>query len=348
MISNKRRYVYFFLIILISMILIPLLSKNRGEIVKNLNIKTDVKTFAETGLSFVFHDMETEKIIHVDIIEAVFRMLAGEMPPNFHPEALKAQSVAILTFFLTHDSSKNLINASKNWVSAVYRSDKNMKDRWGEKYNENREKLLSAVNEVKGKVLNFNGKPAKTFYYSMSPGCTHNPYGEFRVENAPYLTNVDSHWDMSLPNFMNKFEITPEQLKNVIENKFPNTKFGKNPKFWVEHVETTETELVKSIKVCGCVFTGAEFRFLFDYSKFKSPTFTIKYDEELEKFIVITKGYGHGVGMSQWGANEMAKEGYTYEKILLHYYPGVEIKNVYELSKFDEIFLKNTNLVVNS
>lgn len=259
-----------------------------------------------------------EKIEEVPFEQYIIGVLAGEMPINFDMEALKAQAVASRSYVMkkmayNKDNDYDVVDTVEN---QVYLDDNYLKEAWKEKYIENINKLKTAVLETKGEYLEYNNEVVEAFFFSTSSGKTENSKEIFGIE-SDYLKSVDSNWDSLVsPVFTSNNYFTLNDFCNKLNINCSN-------KIEINILNTTTTGRTKKIKINNKTYTGDKIRELL---KLRSTYFTIK--QIGTNIIVTTKGYGHGVGMSQYGALGMAKEGYTYDEILKHYYQGVEIKKI--------------------
>ena len=246
----------------------------------------------------------------IELEEYLVGVVAAEMPASFNSEALKAQAILARTYALKKISKGEKLTDT---VSTQAYIDKNeMQKKWGNDYNKYYNKIVSAVNSTKGQVVKYNGNYIEALYHSTSNGKTESAK-EVWGQDIPYLKSVDSSWDKK----------TSAYLK--MENKEFNTlmkilgiDIDKNTN--IEVISKDESGRVSKVKVEDKIYTGVEFRTLLGL---RSADFDITItDTGLE---IITRGYGHGVGMSQYGANEMAKLGYNYKDIINHYYQNVKI-----------------------
>lgn len=299
-------------LILLLIILFPYL-------IVTLFIKEDT-----TKIKFIFKEdekvrvkqTESGNIVEVPLEEYVAGVVAGEMPITFETEALKAQAVAARSYVLKkiEQNYKNSYDVVDTVLNQVYLDDESLKNKWKDKYEERIQKIKKVVLDTKGEYLTYNGKVIEAFFFSTSSGLTENCEEVF-VEALPYLRSVDSHYD----------EISPvyetEKVMNYTE--FCNKLGIENIPLNINITKTTSTGRIKNITINGVNFTGNQ---VTQKLGLRSNYFEIKQDND--NIIVTTKGYGHGVGMSQYGANGMAKEGYTYKDILNHYYTNVEISKI--------------------
>lgn len=259
----------------------------------------------------------TDKIDVVPLEDYIIGVVAGEMPVSFEVEALKAQAVASRSYVMYQmiKNKKKDYDVVDTVLNQVYIDSDSLKTKWGNKYEEYYNKIVNAVKDTAYQYIVYNDEVAEALFFSTSVGYTENSE-EIFVSKVPYLRSVISTWDNVSPVFDVKNEYTLKQFLNIL-------KLDESSTLKIEVLETTSTGRIKSIKINGKTFTGKQ---VSSALGLKSNFFTIK--ESSGTVSITTKGYGHGVGMSQYGAHGMAKEGYTYDEILKHYYTGVEIKKI--------------------
>lgn len=265
------------------------------------------------------------KVVQMNKEEYIFGVVAAEMPAEFEFEALKAQSVAARTY-LENRINNDSIHAPEHkgahictdythcsaWISTEAR----MNSWEPDKADANKEKISLAVNSTSGQILTFEGEPISAVYHSTSAGRTENAADVWGNE-IEYLKSVESALDTASPKFSSQKTIACKEFKKIICEKYPQADF--TGELWTDIVRS-DGGYVKSITVGGVELKGTQIRAMFEL---RSANFEISQENENITFSV--KGNGHGVGMSQYGANFMAKEGKSYEDILLHYYTGVSI-----------------------
>ena len=240
------------------------------------------------------------------------------MPASFEKEALKAQAVAARSYVLKKIETSNNqdYDIVDTVMNQVYLSDEELKSKWKEKFDENNNKLKEIIKETKGEYLTYNGELVEAFFFSTSAGKTENS-GEVFVTQLPYLKSVDSAWDEEVsPVYYDSLEYSIYDF--CIKLNLPYQKEIK-----IEILQTTSTGRIKKLKINNKEFMATE---VVNLLKLRSTYFDI---EQLNDNIIIkTRGYGHGVGMSQYGAQAMSKKGYKYDEILKYYYQGVEISKL--------------------
>ncbi len=248
--------------------------------------------------------LDKGEYIEKDVEEHLLGVLIGEMPVSYEMEALKAQAVAGRTYIYrkigTNPVSHPEADLCTNPSCCMAYTDVESVDE------KSLEKIRRAVDETAGEYLVYEKEIASAFFYACSSGKTENSEDVWG-EEIPYLRSVESQGDNNNPKLIEEKTYTPQQLKSAL---------GVNS-IEIGGITYTEGGSVKNIKIGGKTFKGTEIRSLLGL---RSACFTISKNNE--NYIIITKGNGHGVGMSQFGANEMAKTGSNYEEILYHYFSG--------------------------
>lgn len=239
----------------------------------------------------------------------VVGVVAAEMPASFNIEALKAQSVLARTYAL-----KRINQTLKDDTSnQVYKDTNQLKKLWGSDFQTYYNKIKKAVDSTKNEYLSYNATYAEVVYHSTSNGATEDALAVWG-NDYPYLKSVASHWDIDASSYLRETEKEFNVLSSIIGLDF-------NSDTNIQVLSRTPSNRIDKIQIGDKTFTGIELRALLGL---RSTDFDIRMENG--KAVFVTKGYGHGVGMSQYGANGMAKEGYNYKAILSHYYPGTQIK----------------------
>lgn len=260
--------------------------------------------------------IEEDKIESIPLEEYVLGVVAGEMPASFNLEALKAQAVASRTYVLKHINSNNTYDVDDSTNYQVYINNDDMRKKWKDKYEENFKKIKLSVDETRGEVLLYDNKLIDAMFFSTSNGYTENSEDVFK-NNLPYLKSVESKWDQNeSPVFSSTEQVTKEEF-------LFNLGFDKDDKIDITDIKRTNTGRLISMKVNGKTIESKTIRNAFNL---KSTSFKINIKDNIVTFLV--NGYGHGVGLSQYGSNGMANEGFNYKEILLHYYSNCEIKKI--------------------
>ena len=286
--------------------------------IENEELKTE-KTAQKENIISVYR-VSQEKVEDVELDTYLFGVLAGEMPASFEMEALKAQAVAARTYIARIVSQSGASTLPENAdvtdtvTHQVYHSQAELKKLWGEDYNWKASKIRQAIQETDNLVLTYDGSLISALFFSTSNGYTENSE-EYWKNPLPYLKSVQSPWDLDSPKYLKK------QIFSVKEF---NGKLGVSVKTGTKlmtKVKRTTGKAIASVKIGEKVFTGREVR---EKLGLQSADFSMAWDQQ--KIVITTKGYGHQVGMSQYGANGMAKEGKTFEEILAHYYTGTKLE----------------------
>ena len=269
---------------------------------------------------FRVYDPKTDKIINMTANDYIFCVVAAEMPALYEEEALKAQAVAAYTFAL----SRKTANVGKDYdITTDYNTDQSFKTKeqaladWGEKGQEYAAKIEKAVKAVEGMALTYGGEIITAAYHAVSAGKTQNSRDVWGKER-PYLKSVLSEGDKLNKNYKSVATFTESELKERLKSIDIN---GDSIVF--ENLEKTEAGYIKSVTVCEKETTGAKIR---EALSLKSTCFEIEKSDD--NYIFTVYGYGHGVGMSQAGADYMAKQGADYKEILLHFYTDCKIEKV--------------------
>lgn len=283
------------------------------------------------------YDTRTQEVIEMPLEEYLKGVVAAEMPAEFHIEALKAQAVASRTYAINRILKYPEGNPShpeaplctgihcQAYLTLEELNSLHALD-WQEKY---WGKIEEAVNSTKGQILYYDGEVIEALYHSTSGGMTEDAIDVFN-RDIPYLQSVESLYEEDAPKFKSTVTMTVDEFIDKINQQFKGANVTKdNLTEKIKLVEKTESGRVKKIAIDGTVVDGREIRELFGLN---STNFKIYYNPRTGIVDIETIGYGHGVGMSQWGANGMAKNGKDYEEILKHYYTGVTIKYLEEIN----------------
>ena len=189
--------------------------------------------------------------------------------------------------------------------------------RWGDDFAANYDRLAALATEVCGALLCYEGAPAAACYHSISAGHTEASQNVW-VTALPYLQGVDSPWDKTVPDYAVTVTYTTEQMTTLLQNL--GLEPEGDPAAWFGACQWDDAGYVERLTVCGTSFSGTALRSAFSL---RSASFSVTYDGE--NFALTTYGYGHGVGMSQYGAKAMAEGGSTWQEILTYYFPGCTV-----------------------
>ena len=318
---KKMLFFTFFIIAVPSFFILNKYKEENYFYEKNKNDKIEIEEekdeIEEKNIEIKVLQTKSNKIIKLNIEEYVKGVIAGEMPLTFNEEALKAQAVAARTYALRRINENNKYDVVDTVMNQVYLSDESLKEKLGSNYEFYLEKIENVVKETKGEYVDYNGTYADTLFFSTSVGSTENSEEIFGTK-VSYLQSVSSEWDE---------EVSPVyKEKNIFSRNTFCNKLNLNDcsKVYVNIVNKTSTGRIKNIIINNKNFTGTEVAYNLGI---RSNYFDIYIENN--NIVVETKGFGHGVGMSQYGAEGMANNGYTYKEILTHYYQGTTIKNLY-------------------
>lgn len=312
----------------LTMILAPLCTIDKtkstlsqGFIEETSIMETDVKQPDQTSTVKVM-SASSNNITEMPLKEYLIGVVASEINPAYHENAIKAQVIAshtLLSYVKKHKSDKlNGADISDSSASHQgYLSEAEQKKKWGNNYETYYKTIEKCVDEVINMTLQYDGDYINAAFHAISNGNTEN-CADVWGGSYPYLISVTSIGDKLSPAYQSQVTVTEKEFKEKLKNY--NIKFTDDAEHWIEGITNTETGMVKTIQICDKTIKGTEFRTAFSL---KSSTFTYEYKDE--KFIFTVSGYGHGVGMSQYGADYMARQGFSYKEILEHYYPGAKI-----------------------
>lgn len=303
-----------------SVLVIPFTNKKADKIQPPLKAAAE-EIVQNSPIDIAVYRSSQKSIENVPIEEYVNGVVAAEMPADFELEALKAQALSARTFVVRQlmaqkkDDLPEGAMISDTVQHQVYKSPEELKNQWGKDFNWKWQRIKEAVKETEGKILMYGGKPIEPSFFSTSNGYTEN--SEDYWENAfPYLRSVPSPWDKKSPKYLTETVMSVAEFEKrlgirLANNQSVGTILGR-----------TAGKRVAMIEIGGKKFNGRGVREKLDL---RSSDFTWK--RKGDEIIITTKGYGHGVGMSQYGANGMAREGKSYKDIISHYYKGVDISS---------------------
>ncbi len=341
----KKIFIYFIAFISICFILPALFTKrnintfsngleeniqeNNEQISNNNSNEVSEYNYNKYGTIKLLHK-KTNEIEEVKIDDYLCNVVSAEMPADYELEALKAQAIVARTYTIYKVQNKKHENADicddstccQAWVSK-----ENRLERWEEtKREENWNKIQQCVNETKGKIITYNNQPINAFFHANSGGTTELPVNVWGGSGLPYLQVVQTAGEEGYTQYSSEVDLTQEELINKLKTKYEDIQIDFNNDEDVKIIEHTDSNRVKTVKFGNYELSGVETRTLLGL---KSTNFEIKKENNQIKFLV--KGYGHGVGMSQTGANTMAKQGNNCEEIIKHFYVGIEIKDINSL-----------------
>lgn len=296
-------------------------------------LSIDIETLGNEPSIFVYDHVD-KKTIDIPLEQYIVGVVAAEMPASFDIEALKAQAVAARTLAVRKMRAYGGRGCSKYENEAdictfyghcqAWISDEEQQKNWRDEYKVNKKKIVQAVEDTRGLILTYQGNPIEVFFYSTSNGKTEDVSEVFSAQ-LPYYKVVDSMGEEDAPKFREVFTFTRREFIDIFKRQYPKGKLTeKNLESQVKIISHTESGRVGEISVGGIKLKGKDFRGIYGLN---SADFKLEYLPD--KVLIHTVGYGHGVGMSQVGADRMAKDGGTFEDILKHYYIGIDIDTAY-------------------
>lgn len=280
--------------------------------------------WTETTTDILVYDHRADKLITMNLEEYIVGVVSAEMPVAYDLEALKAQAVASRTYTLysvahggchTHPEADVCTNSS---CCQAFMTHARMQERWGDAYATNYNRVAEAVMHTAGEVITYKNKLCDALYHAASGGYTEDSENVY-ANALPYLRGVESPYED--PDRADDVEIGISDLVALIRAKYPDSGVNEdNAKEQIAIEDTFFSGRVQTLRLGSTKITGKQARSLFDL---RSAMFTISWSGD--GIVFHTKGYGHGVGLSQNGANGMAKHGSSYEEILHHFYTDVQI-----------------------
>ena len=264
--------------------------------------------------------------VEMTMADYLWGVVAAEMPASFEPEALRAQAVCARTYSLwklrakSHEADGADICADSSCCQA-YLSREDAAQRWGEgAASAYTAKIASAVADTDGQVLTYEGAPIQAVFFSSASGATEDSQAVWG-KALPYLVSVDSPEGDEVPNYHSTVTLTADQVKKTASEAGLGSDLSGEPSAWFQNLTRTASGRVASVDLGGVTLSGGAARNLF---ALRSACFDVTEKDGVFTFSVT--GYGHGVGMSQYGANAMAKTGAVWQDILAHYYTGARLQ----------------------
>lgn len=289
-------------------------------------VRTDDVGAAETDRTVKVMSVSSGNIITTDELDYIVGCVACEMPATYHEEALKAQAVAAYTNLqrLRKNPDASLSGADISDSPSKhqgYYTEEQQREKWGDKYDAYRQKIENAVREVLGEVILYDGEPIVAAYCALCPGRTEDASVIWQGD-IPYLKSVVSSGDRLSPDYSVTTVMSIAEFRDAVKND-SEIVLPDDPAQWIKINTLSEnhTGVVKSVTVGNKEMDGVKARRLFSL---RSPAFTVSFANG--SFTFTANGYGHCVGMSQYGADYMAQNGSSYKEILRHYYKGVKIE----------------------
>ena len=306
-------------VICLIMVLFPLccvtLSKNTAEDFEQTTVNITETKVTDSITVFM---VSTDKTVNMSVTDYLIGAVAAEMPASFHSEALKAQAVACYSYMLW--LKENADNPNYDITSDPSKhqgclSDEEMKEKWGDKYDSYRKKIEDAVSAVYGEYLTYDSEVILALFHAISPGRTQDSEGVWDTP-LPYIKSQSAPGDTLSPDFDSEATVSCEEIREIfhISDDVKDSEL-------IDIFAMSDSTYASEITVGKKSVTARE---LASALSLKSPYFTAEYKQS--SYIFKVKGYGHGLGMSQYSADYMARQGSSYKEILLHFYEKCEIE----------------------
>ena len=294
---------------------------NNGQIINN-NVEksvnteytnvdnTNVNNTTNSSVSEITIYRSNGSVINLNMTDYLIGVVSSEMPASFNLEALKTQSVLARTYALKAKQTGKKLTDTVNTQS--YIDIDQMKNKWGNSFNTYYNKIKNAVENTNGEYLSYNGNYIEALYHSTNNGKTESSLDVFG-NYYPYLISVSSEYDKNASSYLKAISMPLDTISNKLGLNLNNDSV-------ISILSYTDGGNIKEININGNNFSGKKVRELLGL---RSADFDISISDNNAN--ITTRGYGHGVGMSQYGANGMANAGYSYKDILSHYYPGTTL-----------------------
>lgn len=304
------------LVVLMSIIIVPLSITNFFYEYTSKKIHTGFVTNKKDTIIRVLKSNNTVENLNLE--DYLIGVVSAEVPASFEIEAIKAQAVAARTYALKkiQNSKNENYDVTDDTKTQVYQSVDDLKNKWKDKYEEYYQKIKKCVDETSGEYLTYNNDIIYAFFFSTSNGKTEDNKDVFGAD-LPYLKVVDSSFD---ENETSNFKVTKTYTLSEFYQKLG---LNYNDNLIITNKELTSSGRVKNITINNNTFKGRDFQ---SKLSLRSNDFTIEKDGN--NVLITTKGYGHGVGMSQYGANALAKQNKNYKEILSYYYQGTNLEKL--------------------
>ena len=267
---------------------------------------------------------EGGEVVEMTMEDYLWSVVAAEMPASFESEALKAQAVTARTYTVWKMGAGEANHPEADVCTDInccqaFLSREQAAANWGTSAAAYTRKISDAVAATDGQIMTYEGQPIQAVFFSSSTGRTEDAVAVWG-NSVPYLVGVDSPEGESVPNYHTQVTLTAEEFRAIFLAEYPGADLSGTPDAWFQKETTTASGRVNTLDVGGVTVKGTQLRSLFSL---RSTCFTVETGADSVTFRVT--GYGHGVGMSQYGANTLAQQGKTWEEILTWYYTGIEI-----------------------
>ena len=304
----KNKILLLIIIILIPLAVISFFNKETNFLTSQTKEKD---SFVEKSTPIYVKLNQNGVLKNIELEEYLIGVVSAEMPASFQMEALKAQAVAARTY--AYKKILNNLTLTGTTSDQAYITEEEMQKKWGKSFEQYYQKIKDAVQSTQNLIITYNNQPINAYYFSMSNGQTESALTVFQ-ENSPYLVSVPSTWEQDNSGYIQTTEFTPKQICQLIYQNCSTITY---------QTTYSDNSRLEKITINEVTYSGIEFRQLLQLR-----STAIKISQNSSKVIITTEGYGHGVGMSQYGANGMAQDGKNYDEIIKYYYQGVEIQSI--------------------
>lgn len=266
--------------------------------------------------------MEDTSVVQMPLSDYLWGVVAAEMPASFEPEALKAQAVAARTYWASQRGTSRHPQAdicADSSCCQAYISREEASLNWGNQVQVYQARIAQAVAQTDGLCVTYEGKPIQALFFSCAPGSTVDAQAVWGTA-VPYLVSVESPEGEEVPNYHSQLTLTTREFQELVMAQYPHADLTGPVTGWLSDFVWEPSGTVSKVTVGGLSLTGGQVRTLLGL---RSACFSVTVSGDEMTFHVT--GYGHGVGMSQYGANTMAAQGKTFDQILTWYYTGAQV-----------------------
>ena len=327
-----RKSICLILILVFLIFMLPFIFLNKRTVTTSKESENTQKEELQT-IDYDYSKYSTIKLLHKDtdeveevkLDEYIACVVSAEMPVSYDIEALKAQAIVARTYTIykitTSKKHSNADICDKSTCCQAWISKENRLKKWdADVANDNWNKIIQAVNDTVGKIITYEGKPINAFFHANSGGKTQIPFYVWGGTGYPYLQVVETSGEENYSQYSSEAKFTKKEFIEKVKKEHSDFEIDFKEENCIEIKERDDSDRVLTVKIGNLNLSGVETRTLLGL---RSANFTVEISEDEVLFKVI--GYGHGVGMSQTGADALAKQGKTCEEIIKHFYVGVEI-----------------------
>lgn len=326
-----RRSICLIMILIFLIFMLPFIFLNRRTVTTSKEPDTQKEELQTIDYDYSKYStikllhQDTDKVEEVKLDEYIACVVSAEMPVSYDIEALKAQAIVARTYTIykitTSKKHDNADICDKSTCCQAWISKENRLKKWdADKANDNWNKIIQAVNDTVGKIITYENKLINAFFHANSGGKTQTPFYVWGGTGYPYLQVVETAGEENYKQYSSEAKFTQEKFIEKVKKEHSDFKIDFKEENCIEIKERDKSDRVLTVKIGNLNLSGVETRTLLGL---RSANFTVEITENEVLFKVI--GYGHGVGMSQTGADALAKQGKTCEEIIKHFYVGVKI-----------------------